>query len=268
MPPTCTFNPAQSLKSLIDDRNPLKLQMSVKEIQKRAFEGTVPISFEFENEQMPYVLDVPRIAPLGSFVYQKFSSLIGDHSPNLWFSVNNIPVKCYLPVGVTYDLYTLNLGNIELLSIHVHTSELPEKTVQRCETQSIADWIFCQSFKESVFLTSQNQTLLIESPNLHQRILKAVIDRNFEQYYELFEDHFSNLTSEMKYTPIKLFLKNGNHIHIFAENKDGLALKDVLKNDIATRVFTHGIELPLDSKIADIIPSLLYPDSFIYLTCE
>ena len=242
-------------------------KMSLKEIQKRVFDGCVPVSFEIEGESMPFVLNVPRIIPLGTFVHHNFATFIGEKCQDLWFSVNDTPVKCYLPVGVTYDLFSKKGETIDLLTIKIHKSEIPEKTVQRCETLATADWLFCQSFKESVFLTQQNQNLLLENPNLHQRILKNVFDRNFEEFCQLFEIRTSSL-SEMKYTPIKLIRKSGAPKNIFVENKEGLTLKEVLNDETISSVICQGIELPLETKISDIIPSLLYPDSFIYVTCE
>ena len=182
--------------------------MTLKEIQKSVFFGSVPIRFEIEGEQLPYCLDVPRIIPIGVYVYNTFSSIIGEKCQDLWFSIQDVPIRCYLPAGVIYDLFAEKGKEINLLSISVKRNSIPEKTVQRCETEAMSEFLFCQSFKESLFLTNQNQALLIENQNLHQRILKAVVGRKFDEFCELFEPRCTSI-NEWKLLPIKIVKKEG-----------------------------------------------------------
>ena len=56
----------------------------------------------------------------------------------------------------------------------------------------------------------------------------------------------------------------------FIEQKEDMSLHDALSSvGIEDSTVTiHGIDVPCDTKINDIIPSLLYPDGFLYITVQ
>ena len=243
--------------------------MTLKEIQKSVFLGSVPVSFEIEGDKMSYCLNVPRIIPLGVFVYHKFKTLIPEKCPDLWFSVDGNPVKCFVPTGVTYDLFAPRTDKVEVLKVFIHTSGIPEKTVQRCENEAISDFLFCHAFKESTFITNQNENLLEENQNLHQRILEASLSQNFDDFIALFDIKCSNV-AEWKSLPIKIVKKEGKVQNCFVENKEGLSISEALStiNVDAKTVIIQGIEVPCETKVCDVIPCLLYPDGFLYVALQ
>ena len=240
--------------------------MSLKDVQKKVFEGSVPVSFFLEGENMPYAFEIARITPIAAFVFSKMGNFFGDSCKDLWFSVNDTPIEGYLPVGAVYDLFVPREKPIKFLNIQIHKTNFPENKVKRCESGEIAESTFAEDFKASVLLTDQNEVLLNHNKNIGQNILKYVLEHNFDEYIQLLNVRSEDL-SEMTNIPIKLIRKDGTVQNCFAEYKEGITIKEAINDASITKVISQGIEIPLDMNVIEIIQALLYPDSYIYLTC-
>ena len=240
--------------------------MCAQEVQKKVFEGFVPVSFFLEGENMPYAFKISRIVPIASFVFSKMGNFFGDNCKDLWFSVGDVPIQGYLPVGAIYDLFVPRENSVTFLNIQVHRTKFPEKGIQRCESAANAEAIFVENFKASVLLTDQSDLLLKHNENIAQNLLKYALEHNYDEYDKLLNTRCDDF-SEMINVPIKLIKKDGTVQDCFAEYKDNLTIQDVIKDSSITKVLSQGIEIPLDIKVIDVLNGLLYPDSFVYLTC-
>lgn len=238
-------------------------EQNVAEIRRRVFEGVVPVRFTLEDLDVPLCFNVPRCISLGAFAYHQLSYFLKDTCPDLWFSHNDQPLRWSLPVGAIYDALCPNEGPVQSLSIDIHTRNIPD-TVVRCESAETATYHFCQSFKESMFLTEGN--IIPSQETTHQRLESCVRTGDVATFTELFPLRFKTFGS-WKIWPIKFITREAQPCVAFLPVEgDGQTIKDAMsmKGIEGDAVIVHGVKIDAGMKLTEVVPVLLSPDGFFY----
>ena len=240
-------------------------ETNLAEIRRRVFEGVAPVRFTLDSLDVPLCFNVPRCISLGAFVYRQLGYFITDRCPDLWFEHDNRALKWYLPVGCIYDALCPSEGPVESLSVAIHKEGVDkQKDVIRCESAEATASYFCQSFKESMFLTEGN--ILPSQETTHQRIEMCVRNKDYESFSEIFPSRFKTFGS-WKIWPIK-FIGKDLSVHTAFLPVDGTdqTIKDAmaLARVEGESVLVHGVKIDVSAKLTELMPVLLSPDGFFY----
>ena len=248
---------------------------TLEEVKKRVFLGTVPVKVEIDTLDIPLCFNVPRSIPLSLFFYSKLGSEIGEKCDNFCIFVNKTdPIQPHIPAGVIYDSYFPPKSGFQPLSVFINTqNNTPTlRQVLQCPTEQVASHYFCHLFKESLFLTSGNLSLLQQNINMHLRIQQAALKQEYDDNYIALREILEENNLQRQYWPVKVYQKGERMKQCFAkvEPDSKQTLADVLstKEISAETVIIQGIEVDTKTLMTDIVSSLIYPDGFLYVTLK
>ena len=249
-------------------------ESSLEEVQKRVFSGTVPIRIELDTLDIPLCFNVPRNISFGVFLYSKLKAEIGETCENFCLLVNKTdPIQPHIPAGVIYDAYFTQKSGFHPLSILINTQNRNPtlKHILQCSTEQIAQKYFCHLFKECLFLTSGNLSLLQQHTNLHLRILESCIKQNYDDYLAL-REIIEEIGNTRQFWPVKVYKKGDKIVQCFlkVDTDAKQTLLDALqtKSIIDEKAIIQGIEINTNTPIKDLISALSYPDGFLYVTLK
>ncbi|OHT07224.1 hypothetical protein TRFO_01393 [Tritrichomonas foetus] len=243
---------------------------TINTIRKHVFESVVPLRISIAESPVPLCFNAPRNSTLGLFVYSKISVFLPEDTRNIWFSYDFKPVKWTLPIGVLYDVLIPSSDEFTPLRIEVKTADFPEGNIIRCESQEIASYYFCHSFKESLFLTDKNMDLTQRNAGLHQNIVKAVDQHDYETYKELFSLRFDNPISQWDKWPIRIVKSDLTIVQAYLQVEPGQTVSTILnaRNLDSNEVIINGVSIKKDAPLEEVVPILLGADGFIYIVLK
>ncbi|KAI5541323.1 Autophagy protein Apg5, helix rich domain domain-containing protein [Trichomonas vaginalis G3] len=233
----------------------------IAEIKERVFNGTVPVRVSFDKLDIPLFFNVPRCITFGIFFHEKLQSEFGEKCDDFWMTSKGRYIQPNLPAGLIYDSFVEQISQFTILQIDIKTTEFPLQDVLRCPTMLVAQQFFNHSFKESLFLQSGNLSLLTQSSNLPSNILETIINRKYPEFLEFYSQVEKN-SSAWKLWPIKVMDRQGKVTNHFLPGDGENTLKDAINAD---KAIIQGIEVDGNTPIKTLIPTLLYPDGFLYV---
>ena len=239
---------------------------TILSIKKRIFLGVVPIRFLIDEMDIPLCLNVPRCISIGLYAYTTFQSELGENCNDLWFSIDNKPIKWQYPIGVIYDSYISPKSQFQPLTIQIKKSNFP-KDFLKCDNPSIPSFYFRHSFKESTFVISNSLLLLQQNMGIQSLIEESVIKQDFNQFLKVIEPKPKNFKDWNKW-PIKIFESEKKEIiNCYLSIEDNQKISDVLEKSGflgIDSIIIHGINIDSNTLLSEIIPILINPDGFIY----
>ncbi|KAH0785994.1 hypothetical protein GPJ56_010128 [Histomonas meleagridis] len=243
------------------------MEAQISEIQKLVFNGKVPLRFVFPSIAAPLCFDANRTISLGYFTYNFLGYFIEkeENLKDMWFCAEGQPIKWQLPLGVIYDVLRPNVETFSPLTIEVRFDNFPEGKVLRCDSFQTAIQFFNHTFKESCFLAYGNCNLVQANTDIHKNIAESVVENDYSKFKNLFELHTKEISS-WKMWPIKFLDKEFNVTNSLLTAEDGQTLKSALefKGINAEKVTIHGVNIPLESPLKDLMSIMVYPDGFLY----
>ena len=245
---------------------------NLEEVQKRVFLGTVPVRVELDYLDMPLCFNIPRSSPLPLFLYNKIGNELGDNCENFCLLVNKTdPIQPNIPIGVIYDSYFPPKSEFQPLSVFVNTKNKTEQLykVLQCPSEGIASHYFRHLFKENVFLTDGNLSVLQQNTNIHAKIEDAVLKLDYSSYAALRKIIEEN-SEKRQFWPVKVYQKGERIKQCFLKVNpdtqqtlaDALKMKDINQE----KVIIQGIEVDTATKLDDLMKALSYADGFLYVT--
>lgn len=234
----------------------------VVEIKQKVFLGTIPVKVNFYDLDLPLYMNVPRCISFASFFHKKFEFEINGSCNDFYMMSGGRHIQPNLPAGFIYDSFYPPNSQFSVLEIFIKKGNFPSTGVLRCPSQEVADKFFNHAFKNALFLQNDNTVLFQQYSKLPENILEAVKSQNFEKFAEQQKIVENNSKTWNKW-PIKALSSEGKVTNHFAVPKDGQTLKDILNVDTVT---IHGIEVDANTLVTNVIPLLLYPDGFLYVT--
>lgn len=247
------------------------MSATTNDIKKQAFENTIPLRIEIEDQSIPFCFNAHRSISLGVFVYLKLESFLpAEKRIDMWFSSNSTQVKWTLPLGVLYDsLKTQDSKGFSTLNIKINFSNFPATTYLRCESLDRARYYICHLFKESTFLLKGNADLLTNNSKIQEHVEMAIESNNYEELIQHFSKLFDDDIDNWKRWPIKTIADDqltvlGGYLEV-DRNKTIDDLLQSQKLESKEKVLIQGIEIPKTSKLFEIVPALVNADGFLYV---
>ncbi|KAL4084801.1 hypothetical protein QTP88_027703 [Uroleucon formosanum] len=258
------------------------------EILHYLWNGKLPVCFQLDEQEIhgiqnpePFYLMVPRMSyfPL---VCDKVKKHFVKHvdpekqEMEMWLEFKNIPLKWNNPIGVLYDLFTINDKQVDLpWKITVHFDNFPEDQLLRCSCRESVESNFMSSMKEADMLKHRSQVFSTMQRHQHNQLWTGLLNDKFDQFWsenkKLMEpsegSYFKHIpihfyrsgSSVMTQTLVKPVSDDGNHITL------GELIKLNYPSLDNPKIFTHGICIPHETPIQWMSEHMSYLDNFLHL---
>lgn len=218
----------------------METQATLNSIQKAVWDGRLPLQIRLAPSESriydqtdPYLISYPRISYLPSLLPRLrafFSpSLINPNSQahEGWFSIEGVPLKWHLPVGLLYDLYAgadpaskgatvpddagWDIDNPDSplpWCLTVHFSNWPDEELVRLDADGmVMNDAFINSVKEADFLRNGTaKGIMSLSKEDSSGLWKSVQDVDLPSFQRVSNILLPPLNQPFRNVPIRIFL--------------------------------------------------------------
>lgn len=267
-------------------------------ISETVWNGKIPLKVTLDptdidiygNEKVydPIYLEVSRCSylPLVTKHIQQLLSNLGmqvseEVFQSAWYDYDRQPLKWHYPVGLLFDLHTVDLSipwNVTL-----HFKDLPSNSILLKPTPEIMQDMFMSMIKEADFLRNGNIKKVM---NLSKRDTTQLWDSLASDRYNEFREvnkHLVEYTDSLRYLPIRIYLPDNcpvvqELVSFYGDSEKeyiptlgsilekvipGLFESSALNDRVA--IVAHSVDLPLDTPINWAYENLSYADNFLHI---
>lgn len=192
------------------------------------------------------------------------------------------------PIGLSYDLLTgLDPTQREdsespVWTLVLHSKNYPSEYVLRLDSeQTLAD-LWLQQTKESCFVRDGNANAIMGlSTESTAELWNAVRTHSFQQFWAIADRFLGPSLTSLKSVPIKVYLPVSNRVlqAVVPPSTDGQAqtvgtalhthMPDLFpsrRTCVLARPLLHGVVLPMQAPLAQLLPVAMYLDGFLHIT--
>ncbi|CAN6607429.1 autophagy protein 5 [Trichomonascus vanleenenianus] len=252
-------------------------------------------------DKQEYLLTVPRNSYISIYLPQILAyfrpSLNDPHNADKhdwWFDFEGVPVRWNWPVGLSYDLLTgldptqaaeeKNDSHLPW-ALELHHKNYPKDYILGYESiDSLRDYWLNQS-KEACYLRDGNAKAIMNmSKDETDELWESVKAHRFATFWSITDRRLlPNTATNLRYVPVKVYLPVTNKmlqrlIRPTLEDKRepqtvGTALHEHLtelfpsrRTCIRARPLIHGIVIPLQAPLAELLAQCMFVDGFLHVS--
>ncbi|KAF8423398.1 autophagy protein Apg5-domain-containing protein [Tirmania nivea] len=255
----------------------------------------------FDNAD-PFYIQLPRVSYLPLFYPQLYaffeSFLIDKDSVNpaeAWLDFEGVPLKWHWPIGLLYDLLTgrdpsyattdFNSEDEHRLpwTLTLHYTDYPNEHLMRLDNPSALQDSFINSTKEADYLRNGNSRAVMSlSMADSAKLWESIETHNFDTFWSIADRLITNSAYSIRHIPIKVYLPTAAKVvqklvppYLPGQREPitvGAALRTMVPelflsaraNRIAKPVI-HGIVVPLNAPLVELMKEASYPDGFLHV---
>mmetsp|Transcript_14673 Transcript_14673/g.37131 ORF Transcript_14673/g.37131 Transcript_14673/m.37131 type:complete len:295 (-) Transcript_14673:104-988(-) len=244
----------------------------------------------------PLFVLAPRLGYLPQVSQQALEQFGGALPPGAnepWFEYRGVPLKWHLPTGALYDL--LSDGEYPW-KLTIHFRAYPRDVLQpvRGSVEETLQATYLNSLKEAAYvLTGNSNAVMSLSKKSQQELLQNVLEAQQVEFHQNMQK--MDLTKPLKArVPVRIYAREkvfdsftgwksidyaSKSLHIEGESsgdsQDHLSVKHVLQHSLSNvsdgdlesvKVVVAGVEIDLDSNLAEVYAYLKNADLWLYVT--
>ncbi|CAG0918411.1 unnamed protein product [Notodromas monacha] len=260
-----------------------------REILRAVWDGRLPLCLRLAAEdvctaQEPdcFYLLVPRVSYF-PVVLDKVRNYFGrfvrkglEDGCDLWLDFDGIALKWHYPIGVLFDL--LSVDCTLPWNLTVHYSNFPDSELIRLRKKEDVEMAFLNTVKEADALKHRRPVISTLQESEHRQLWLGLLNDRYDQFWSVNRKLMERQGQgdPFKHAPVRFHFPNFPFVQrlIRPRKDDGQlstlhdALAEIfpaIKNGETHRVVLHGIAPPLETPLQWLSEHLSYPDNFLHV---
>lgn len=209
-------------------------------------------------------------------IQNHFATYLQEKSDQeIWFDVNEKPLKWHYPIGVLIDAF-LTEETKNVVDINVHFHDFPEQSLIHFKNIDAMESCFMSTLKEADHLKHRGQVINSMNRSQHKQLWNSLRTGDYEKFWSIngkLMDGFEN-SETFKFIPMRVYLNDGVYQELVSPTNSegnlrnlGEILQKFLKSE-ETPTFiaiSHGVHLPLDVPLQWLSTHMSYADNFLHI---
>uniref|UniRef100_A0A1I8AAQ4 Autophagy protein 5 n=1 Tax=Steinernema glaseri TaxID=37863 RepID=A0A1I8AAQ4_9BILA len=249
------------------------------EVMRKVWELRIPVQFRLDHDAghhtEPYFTMLSRSTYFPLVIREviaHFNTMTSELDPsNAWLECDGTPLKWNYPVGVLYDMLTVQEHTPYLpWTVTVKLSSPPPGFSVKVSTDA-AEANFMHSVKEADCLKHERMLMKEMKMQEHKQMWEGLVNDRFDQFWEVNR----KLCGDVKYLPIRFYEKDVPFKQIRLTPVDENGAKRTLGDCVAALhgdfdvsafdLISYGVVLPPEASALWLARNYSYPDNFVHV---